>query len=136
MSRNALSHTADTGLEATAPTFPDLVEELAMGMFELMADADCSEPPRTVETTVEAESREDLIVDVLSELLYLSETEDTHFCRFEVSITDHRSMALRASGMPNGAVEVTGPPIKAVTYHQLEVTETDDGWYDRVYFDV
>jgi SHS2 domain-containing protein len=38
--------------------------------------------------------------------------------------------------VPTKDVELTGPPIKAVTYHQLQVAETDEGWSATVYFDV
>jgi SHS2 domain-containing protein len=134
--RNPLPHTADTGLEATADTFPHLIAELALGMFELMADIrDCPDD-RSVDTTVEASSPEDLVVDVLSELLYLSETEGLHLCEFEVTVTGETSVWIEAAGIPTEDVEMTGPPIKVVTYHQLAVSETTDGWTATVYFDV
>jgi SHS2 domain-containing protein len=44
-------------------------------MFELMADAEPCPPVRLVEAKVEATTSEALVVDVLSEFLYLSETE-------------------------------------------------------------
>ncbi len=130
-----LPHTADTGIEATAPTFAALVEELATGMFELMAEADCA-TGRASELEISSESNEDLVVDTLSELLYLSETGDLHFCRFTVTGGDGHSVHVRAMGVPMRDVEFSGPPIKAVTYHQLEVTESAHHWYGRVYFDV
>lgn len=137
MARASLDHMADTGLEATADDLPHLIEELANGMFELMAEvAPSPEGSKRVTTAVEAPSIEDLVVDSLSELLYLSETEGLHFCRIEVSLTGDRTVQIQATGIPTGEVELTGPPIKAVTYHQLEVSETDDGWSATVYFDV
>lgn len=76
------------------------------------------------------------MVDALSELPYLSETEGLHLCRFEVASTGDFTVEIQATGVPTEDVELTGPPIKAVTYHQLRVSETDEGWSASVYFDV
>lgn len=136
MTRTPLSHTADTGLEATAPDFAGLLAEMALGMFELMAPVDPCPGDRQAEVEMTATTNEDLVVDCLSELLYLSETEDTHFCRVEVERTGDVAVAVHLWGVPTASIELTGPPIKAVTYHQLEVTEGVDGWFGRIYFDV
>ena len=76
------------------------------------------------------------MVDVLSELLYLSEVEDLAFGEFEVSVTNENRATIVARGVPLEKAEVSGPPIKAVTYHDLVVEETAAGWSGRVYFDV
>ena len=136
MPRNTLDHTADTGLEASADSLARLIEELAVGMFELMASVDVCPDDHRVEALTEATSAEDLVVDTLSELLYLSETEGLHFCRVEVELTGDTAVKLEAWGVPIEDVELTGPPIKAVTYHLLEVSATDTGWRATVYFDV
>lgn len=136
MARTPLPHTADTGLEATAPDLAGLITELVLGMFELMGDIDPCPGGREDSVEIRAATTEDLVVDCLSELLYISETEDTHFCRVEVETVEDLHLVMRLWGVPASSVEPTGPPIKAVTYHQLEVTEGDRGWYGRVYFDV
>ncbi len=131
-----LPHTADTGIEATAPGLTGLIAELASGMFELMAVVDPCPDSTVLATTVSASTDEDLVVDCLSEILFLSETEDLHFCRFDVEEAGESTVDVRMHGVPTPEIEATGPPIKAVTYHQLEVAEREDGWYGRVYFDV
>lgn len=136
MPHSTLNHTADTGLEASADSLPRLIEELALGMFELMAAMEPCPGEAIVEAVVEATSNEDLVVDTLSELLYLSETEGVHLCRFEAALSGDLAVEIQATGVPSGDVELTGPPIKAVTYHQLQVSETDEGWSATVYFDV
>jgi SHS2 domain-containing protein len=136
MAHTTLSHTADTGIEATAPTLHALIEELALGMFGLMAPVDSCPAGTEVDTTITASTIEDLVVDALSDLLYLAETGDLHFCRFEVAGNGKTTVRIRASGVPLVDIDASGPPIKAVTYHQLEVSERDEGWYARVYFDV
>lgn len=132
-----LSHTAETGIEATANTLGELIGELCAGMFGLIGSAEPSSARKWVEVKVVAQAVEELVVDTLSELLYHSEVENLIFCAFRVS-TDPGNLAVRvkAGGVLVGAVEPVGPPIKAVTYHDLVVEQRKDVWYGRVYFDV
>lgn len=131
-----LDHTADTGIEATAATLSALIADLAIGMFQLMATVDPCPSDRAVELEVAASSVEDLVVECLSELLYRSEIEDLLFCDIEVDEAGPRSMRIEARGVDSHQVEMTGPPIKAVTYHDIAVRSGDPDWYGRVYLDV
>lgn len=135
MPHRVLSHTADTGIEATAETLPDLLGELLAAMFALMADIDRSAAQRWIETTIEADTVSDLVVDTLSEALYRSEVEDLMLCAFEVEAEPGRA-TVRLGGLPMAETTPTGATIKAVTYHGLVVEERPDGWYGRIYFDV
>jgi len=131
-----LSHTADTGIEATGANLPDLVGELAAGMFSLMAAPQALPEGPEIEVEVSGADPEDLVVDLLSELLYQSEVEDLIFGDFVVELSGDQRLRVSAHGIPLSKVELTGPPIKAVTYHDVTISETDEGWYGRVYFDV
>lgn len=133
---SVLDHTADTGIEASAGSLEELVEQLAIGMFELMADMGHRSSQSSIQFEVTAESDEDLIYEALSELLYHSDIEDALFRDFTVEVTGEKALRITAHGIPNKEVESSGPPIKAVTYHDLVVTETQDGWRGKVYFDV
>lgn len=131
-----LDHTADTGISATAGSLAELVEVMARGMFSLMAVISPCPAHRSVAFSVSADTNEDLVYECLSELLYLSEVEDTIFCLFQVRIVGERAIEGTAGGVAAEAIELSGPPIKAVTYHQIEITESDDTWRGRIYFDV
>jgi SHS2 domain-containing protein len=131
-----LSHTADTGLAATAPDLSGLISELAEGMFGILAARPGPSDGDPIEISVWAETPEDLVVDVLSHLLYISEVENLLLRGFETTMDDRRTAHVRARSIPLEVAEVEGPAIKAVTYHDLVVTKTDDGWRGRVYFDV
>ena len=131
-----LDHTADTGIEARAGNLAELVGSLATGMFELMADmGPCSETT-AVEFEVSANTDDELVYEALSELLYQSDVEDLLFCDIDIEVIGERSLAITARGIQTKDAEVAGPPIKAVTYHDIEVSETEDGWHGRIYFDV
>ena len=137
MTHRVLPHTADTGVEAVADSLAALISELAGAMFGLMAEATCESVEKWIEVRVESQTVENLVVDALSALLSQSEVEDVFLCAFEVTMApDAFALTIRKGGVPMGTVEAIGPPIKAVTYHDLVVEERDHGWYARVFFDV
>ena len=131
-----LDHTADTGISANAGSLTELIEIMAQGMFSLMAIVSPCPGARRVAFSVAATSNEDILYECLSELLYLSEVEDTIFCAFHVRVIDEGVLEVEADGVPTDETEPTGPPIKAVTYHQIDVSESGDTWSGRIYFDV
>ncbi|MFQ5967886.1 MAG: archease [Acidimicrobiia bacterium] len=135
MSYRVIAHTADTGIEASGTTIEELFVNAARGMFSLMYEpADITMEPLPVRAT--GATVEDLLVDWLSELLFVSESKEVAFSRFAVLDLSHGTLSGEASGVPYGSARLSGPPIKAVTYHQLELAETDEGWHARVIFDV
>lgn len=137
MGYRVLSHTADTGIEADSATLAALIADLASGMFSLMATVDPTQVTHRIEVVLEAGTVEDLVVDALSELLYLSETEDVILCDIRLAVEDDRLRVVIDTGaVPLGSSHTEGPQIKAVTYHDLVVEERGEGWYGRVYFDV
>lgn len=137
MGHRILSHTADTGIEATADSLPALITELMQAMFGLIAELPPAAAQRWVAFDVGAATVEDLLVDTLSELLYRSEVEDLVFCDYRVEVDPERLTAgVEAGGVTIADVTVEGPPIKAVTYHGLIVERRESGWFGRVYFDV
>ncbi len=131
-----LDHTADTGVEASAATLSELIGSLAAGMFGLIAVVESCESEHVIEVSVSAPNDTDLVFEALSELLYMSEVENLLLCEFSVAVEESERVHISATGIPFQDVDVCGPPIKAVTYHQMEVTQTETGWYGRVYFDV
>ncbi|MEX0795488.1 MAG: archease [Acidimicrobiia bacterium] len=136
MPYEVLSHTADTGIEATAPSISALIEVLATGMFDLMATVAPGPHDVAIEVEVVAPTLEDLVVELLSELLYESEVQDLVLCEFETTMLGPTHARINARGVDISGVEVTGPPIKAVTYHAVVVDRREEDWLGRVYFDV
>jgi len=131
-----LSHTADTGIEATAPSLAGLIDELATGMFQLMGKVEPCPSDDTIEVELAAPTPEDLVVEILSELLYVSEVEDMVLCGFHTTMAGPATAHVTAGGAPTSHVDVTGPPIKGVTYYDITVGRRGAGWFGRVYFDV
>ena len=132
-----LSHTADTGIEATAESFEAVVATVAVGMFDLMYDlANVTTSSEIVASVNLGDELEEVMVDVLSELLYLAEAEDLLFTEITVTRSKHTELHIVAAAAPTAGVELRGPPVKAVTYHDVAVAEVEPGrWTARIYFD-
>ena len=82
---------------------------------------------------LEAMDAESLLVEWLSELAYWAETEMLIFHRFELyNVTPNHLQAVIHGGHASGFKK----HIKAVTYHNLEVIETEKGLEATVVFDV
>jgi SHS2 domain-containing protein len=76
---------------------------------------------------------ESLLVEWLSELAYWAEMEMLVFHRFELyNVTPNHVQAVIHGGHVSGFKK----HIKAVTYHNLEVIETEKGLEATVVFDV
>jgi SHS2 domain-containing protein len=133
-----LDHTADTAIEAKSASLSGLVENLAYGMFDLMFDLDEVASRDMTKVEVSGSTVEDLVVDALAELLFEAEAHDLAFASFSARLNEDAGQAwIIAAGSSVTTADLRGPPIKAVTYHDLAVVETDEGgWYGRVVFDV
>ncbi len=102
-----------------------------------MADLDSVAPSQAIEIKLEAEDRESLLVEWLSEIIFLIETENLLFSRFEVVLSSNTKLTARVAGEPLD-VEKHDPKtqVKAVTLHNLLIRRIDSSWVAQVIFDV
>lgn len=132
----AIPHTADTGIIAYGSTLDELFENAAFGMFDLMADLSGVLPCRDRPITAVGDTVEELLVDWLGQLITEAEIHDLIFSTFTVDWLEEGGVGGVAGGSPGTGMTLIGPPIKAVTYHDLAVVEISDGWWARLVFDV
>jgi SHS2 domain-containing protein len=77
-----------------------------------------------------------VLVDWLEEVLYLQDAGDRVITEVKVTSVSDTEAAGWVGTAPR-ARELEGTAVKAITYHQLEVTQADDGgWFATVYFDI
>ncbi|HKI22649.1 MAG TPA: archease [Gaiellaceae bacterium] len=126
-----VEHTAELELEIEAPSEAAVFEEALIAFAELAGDG--GGYPVTHELELEAEESSMLLVEWLSELVYLSEAEQFMPARIaSLELADGR---LRATveghrGEPKHLV-------KGVTLHRLALRQDDTaGWHARVVLDV
>jgi len=131
-----LAHTADTGIVAQGSTPEEVFENAAFGLFDITFDL--ATIAASQERRIEAEGQDlgELLVAWLSELLASAEIDDLVFASFRVAELGEGRIVGIASGSTVEGIELAGPPVKAVTYHDLEVVEVAGGWRARVIFDV
>lgn len=103
----------------------------------IMADIDRVAPRQSIEIKLEAEDRESLLVEWLNEILFLIETENLLFSRFEVTLSSDTKLSATIAGEPID-MEKHDPrtQVKAVTLHDLLVKKTESFWVAQVIFDV
>ena len=131
-----IDHTADAGIRVVAPTLEDLFETAGLAFTELVTSVDSVDCRVERRFKLREDDIETLLVSWLQELLYLLDTEDLVFGRFQVKI---HGLSLEATAWgdvfdPN--IHTMKTEIKAVTYHQLEVAKRDQGWEAQVIFDI
>ncbi len=132
-----LEHTADVGLEAYGGDLAQLFSNAACGMFSIISFLKSIQPTRHISVTVTADCLEDLLVAWLSELLYLSSARQMFFSRFEITEIDQHHIQATAVGEPiDLSRHELSTEIKAVTYHQLKVAESNQIWTARFFFDI
>jgi SHS2 domain-containing protein len=139
-----LPHTADVGFRAHGTSLADLFETAARAMFSIEYDLPsvALEEKRAVEA--QADDIEGLLEGWLSELLWLHDATGfvpTTFSVREIGPVGGGGPEVRVAGTAEGRLigdwfEQTGPQIKAVTLHGLEVRRVDGHWEATVYLDV
>jgi SHS2 domain-containing protein len=128
-----LEHTADLALKVHGHNLEEVFANTAYAMFSLMADLDGLEPTISREISLESLDYEALLVDWLNELLYLHEVEEEIYSRFEIEALSPTELSAIVWGSKIKASKLT---VKAATFHDLEISETEDGYLVTVVFDV
>lgn len=129
-----VDHTADTALHFWAPDFETLLVHAGRGVAWVLSGQVPSGPyPIRKHLALKAFDRESLLVAFLGELAYWAETGREIFLNFEFERITDRRLSVLAEGIRVPALKTV---IKAVTYHDLEIMETERGLEATVVFDV
>jgi SHS2 domain-containing protein len=131
-------HTADIGVHVAGRTLQELFINAARAIFEVLGDLQKTKDKRSKTVELRAESREDLLHDWLTELLYEVEANHVLYDNIEVTkLTPPHLLATLHGSSIDFARSKTNQEIKAVTYHQLRVEALPDGtWQATVILDV
>ncbi|HEY64565.1 MAG TPA: bifunctional riboflavin kinase/FAD synthetase [Caldilineae bacterium] len=127
-----IEHTADWSIRIFGRDFADLLSQAGAAMYAMEAVDMSMDPQVWREVEVEAPDREALLVTWLSELLYQSEATGESYTRFVIDEATETRVKARIGGVSGYGDQAH---IKAVTYHNLSVEETPDGWVATVVFD-
>ncbi len=130
-------HTADLGLRAKADDLDTLFAEMATCLFTaIVEDLAAVRPTTPVAIEIAGADREYLLFDWLKELLHRFDDEQMLFSKFEVKVRDD-GLKATAWGEPfDPDRHALGHEVKAITYHELKVMPTAEGWLAEVIVDI
>jgi len=127
-----LPHVADIRINVRGDTLPELFTGTFEAMQEILKDdwkRICAHPQFNETIAISASDSTTLLVDFLSELLARSYERNVIFCRVQFIFLAEKSLEAKVSG-----TDVVGfdEDIKAVTYHEAQITKREDGGYETM----
>lgn len=136
MAYKIIEHTADIGINAFGDDLEEAFQESAEGMFSIITDLDKVEPEEDFDIDLKSEEWDELLVDFLSELIYIHEVRDVVLSEFTVDLRSNEKKELRAK-VKGEKIDLDKhrffTEIKAVSYHDILV---DPEGEVKVIFDV
>ena len=130
-----IEHTADRALRIYGQNFEELLINAAAGINNLMGAGTLTGgvATHTKSISLDAEDAEGLLVEWLSELAFWAESEMLIFSKFDLQTVSRTHVKANTAGRRVSELE---RHIKAVTYHNLEIVESETGLVATVVFDV
>ena len=124
--REIFEHTADAGIRAESSTLSEAFHEVSLAFTEIITGGSLPDTKNNFEINIESSSLDSLLVNYISHLIYLFDTENFLVSSADVSIKSGLSNTV--SGILKGdfyneAIHGYGVEIKAVSYHMLEISE-------------
>ena len=124
--RKNFEHTADIGIEIESPTLSEAFEEVSLSFSEIITGGSLPEVLASKEVFLESDNLDSLLVDFLSYLIVLFDTDDFIAGSAKLKISKKSSFQLAGNlvgEIYNQDKHGYGVEIKAISYHQLLVQE-------------
>lgn len=132
-----LEHTADVGFEAWGATREEVFANAARALINLIVDLEAVNPREQVAVQIQGSDPASVLVNWLSELLYLHDADAWLFREFEIQDLQDDSLSALARGEKfDRSRHQAKLMVKAITYHQLVLEESPQGWRAQVYVDI
>ena len=131
-----IDHTADIGIIAYGVDIRQAFANAARGLFSIITEPEDIQEVLYRDIKISATDQESLLVQWLNELIYLFDTENILFKRFDIVQLSHTRLEARCYGEKvDRAKHELKTGVKAATYHMLKV-DKDDGCKVQVLFDI
>lgn len=135
MDYKILEHPADVKVQALGKTKEELFRNAMLGMNAVLRPK-IKDKKQKIKNKIKIESLDidALLVDFLSEVLYLSQINQAIYNKVEFKQFSDQELEAEVVG---SKVESFGEDIKAVTYHDLKIKKNKKGlWEVIVLFDI
>lgn len=140
-----LPHTADIKIRVYGATPQELFRNAVIGMFQSIRPMSplchvenervvCSELPQHHEVEATSIDMSALLVDFLSEVLYLSDSFNEAYLDATIQELTETSVKATVQGVRVTGFEVV--EIKAVTHHECQIKQVDGKWQVDIVFDI
>ncbi len=130
-------HTADLGLRAIASSLNALFAEMAECLFSaIIEDASSIQPTISDTIDIPGDDREFLLFDWLRELLRRFEMDGMLYRHFDVTVREDGLSATIHGEPVDRSRHLLSHEVKAITYHELKIEESADGWLAEVIVDI
>jgi SHS2 domain-containing protein len=130
---------ADVAFEAYGKSLEEAFENAALAMFEVQVDTKKVGKKLSKTVKIEAENKEALLLDWLSELLYLRDVNNMFFAKFDVKISEkNKRFFLKGKVCGEKINRKKHQPkteVKAASYHMMKI-EKNGEYKVRVILDV
>jgi SHS2 domain-containing protein len=131
---DVIAHTADIQLKFYGSSQKELFENALFGMFDYIKPHYSSQEIQSYPIHIRAQNIELLLVDFLSQALYLSDVYNVAFSSTRISTLHPTEIIAQLSGSTIDGFAVA--EIKAVTYHDLSVKKVNNHWEALIVFDI
>ena len=132
-----LEHPADIGFRAFGASLPELFQNCAFAMLSVAYELDAIQESTEFPIEAGGGDYESLLVNFLNELLFLTDGRQLAIRRIGIrELTPERVLAAAFGEPRDPARHPARVLVKAVTYHQLRVSETPAGCLAEVYLDI
>ena len=130
-------HTADLGLRATAADVDTLFADMARCLFAAILENPESVRPADEQTLeIAGTDRDYLLFDWLRELLLRFDTDHWLLAECDVRVRPDGLTATVRGELYDPARHDLAREVKAITYHELKVEPTPDGWLAELIVDI
>jgi SHS2 domain-containing protein len=132
-------HTADLGLRVFGTGLTDVFQTAGAALFDvIVANRNEINDLESESVALTAESAEDLLLEWLNELIFLSETQHRLYTRFEIAVdeTGCRLVGTIGGERIDPARHVLDHEVKAATRHELSLRFQDEVWVAEVILDI
>ena len=131
-----INHTADVGIIAYGASPSETFANAARALFSLITELDNVEEVLHRDIELVAPDLESLLVAWRNEFIYLFDTENVLFKRFEISKLNNTQLNARSYGEKvDKSKHKLKTGVKAATYHMLRI-DKGDGCKAQVLFDI
>lgn len=132
-----LEHPADLGIEAYGSSIKEAFENAAKGLMSIIVEISSVDCQREQEVHLNAIDTEQLLVKWLSEILYLYDGKQFVSKEFRIiELSSNKLNAIVRGESLSAEKHRTKLDVKAITYHQLLVQNTEHGCMVRVFLDI